>query len=88
MSAQHVGGTPQRRADDVADVEQIEVELDRAGFQPGHIEQIADKTVEPFRFVLQSREQLVAFASVVPIGVAAQARHRADYRCERRSQIV
>ena len=88
VSAQHVGGTPQRRADDVADVEQIEVELDRAGFQPGHIKQIADKTVEPFRFVLQRREQLVAFASVVSIGVAAQTRHRADDRCERRPQIV
>src|SRR6266849_2565620 len=67
--------SPERRADDLAEIEEIEAQLDRAGFQAGHIKQIADEAVEALRLVMQCREQFVAFAGGVSVGVAAQARH-------------
>ena len=36
-----------RGADDVVDIVEREIRLDRAGFDPGHVEQIGDEAVEP-----------------------------------------
>ena len=88
MPGQHAAGAFQRGTDDLGDIHQIELQLDRAGFEAGHVEQIADEAVEALGLVLQGGEQLVAIALVILVGVAAQARHGAEDRGERRSQIM
>src|SRR5437588_7371523 len=37
MPSEDFAGSPQCRADDFADIEEIEAQLDRAGFQAGHV---------------------------------------------------
>src|SRR5437588_777553 len=51
MPGENFASSPYGRADDVAQVEEIEAQLDRAGFEAGHVEQIADEAVEALGFV-------------------------------------
>jgi len=81
-------GSPQCRADDFAEIKEIEVQLDRPGFQAGHVKQIADEAVQALRLILQCREQFIALARGVPVREAAQARHGSQDRGEWRPQIV
>src|SRR5436190_5054542 len=55
MAPEHAAGPPQRRAEDFADVEEVELEVDCAGFEAGHVEQIADEAVETLGLILQRR---------------------------------
>ena len=71
---QDLAGAPQRAADDLADVVRRGVGDDRAGFEPGHVEQIGDEAVEPLGLVDDRGQQLVS------------ARHRS--RSRRRSRRV
>ena len=71
MPGENFASSPYGRADDVAQVEEIEAQLDRAGFEAGHVEQIADEAVEALGFVLQRREHFIALARRVLVSEAA-----------------
>ena len=78
MMGEHAAGTLQRGADDLRDVDQIQLQIDSAGFEPSHVEQVCDKAVEPFGLVLQRGEQLIAIAGIIFVRVDAQARYSPD----------
>jgi len=84
----HIPGPLQCRTDDLGDIDQFELQLDYAGFEPGHVEEIGDEPVQALGFFLQCAEQLLAFGRAVLLGEAAQARYGAEDRGERRPQIV
>ena len=49
MAGENFFGAAQRAADDLAKVMRREVRRDRARFQLGHVEQVGDEPIEPFR---------------------------------------
>ena len=64
-------------------------ELQRAGLQPAHVEQVADEVVEPVGRLVDGLEELAASPSGVQVDVALQqARDRRLDRRQRRAQVV
>ena len=50
---------PQHDAHHIGQVHRFQIGRQRAGFQPGHVQQIGDEMVEPFGFLLDGAEQFV-----------------------------
>ena len=73
-----LAGALQGGADDLADVVERSVRRDRAGFEPGHVEQVGDEAVEPLRFVVDRREKvgLGSSSSAASESPAASRRRR------------
>ena len=62
VSRQNLVGTFKRSADDFADILRRRVGFDRAGFEPGHLEQVGNEAVEPLQ-LLDDRRKQIDFAS-------------------------
>ena len=60
MPREDVAGALQGGADDLGNVHQVQPQLDRAGFEAGHVEQVADEAVEALGLLLKRGEELVA----------------------------
>ena len=83
-----LAGTAQRAADDLAEIVPRGIRHDRAGFQPGHVEQIGDEAIEPLGFVDHGGEQIVLLVVVRSAAEIAQGRGRAEHRGQRRLQVM
>src|SRR5215472_13526553 len=88
VASEDIAGPLQRRADDLGDIDQFELELDRTGFEPGHVEKIGDEPAQPFGLILEGCEQLLTVFFAVPLWEAAKACNGAQDRGERRPQIM
>ena len=55
---ENFSGALQSRTDDLPEVVRRKVRDDRPRFEPGHVEQIGDEAVEPFRFLDDGGEQV------------------------------
>jgi hypothetical protein len=73
MPRENVAGALQGGADDLGDVHQIQPQLDRAEFQAGRVEQVADKSVEALGLPLKRGKQFVALGRIVFVGPASAA---------------
>ena len=63
MAGQDLAARSQGAADDLGEIDQLELRLDRAGFQPRHVEQVGDEAVQPLGFLLDRAEQLAPASS-------------------------
>ena len=88
MPGEHAAGPLQSRTDNFGNVYQIELQLDRPGFEPCHVEQVANEAIEALGFAFQGGKQFIAFDRVVFVDIAPQARYGAEDRGERGSQIM
>ncbi len=75
-------------ADDLAEVVQGSVRRDRAGFQPGHVEQIGDEPVEPLGLVDDRGDQIRLRLLVQRVGHASKGPGRSEHGRKRRLEIV
>ena len=64
------------------------IRLDRAGLEPGHVEQVGDEAIEPLRFVDDGCNQ-IRFASLVQrVGKVSQRAGGSNNRRKRRFQVM
>ena len=64
------------------------LDVETAGLEPRRVQQIRDKAVEPLRFLLDRRYQLIARRLAVIVAVDLQAAGGAEDRRQRCSQVV
>ncbi len=88
VALQHLAGTLQRGADDLAEIDHRRFELERAGLEPGHVEQVGDEAIEPLGLVLHRRDQFLADVLIVELAIGPEAGHRAQNGGEGGAQIV
>lgn len=60
MLNQHPAASLQRRADRLADVDHLPMQVDGARFQPGHVEKVAHEAVQAFAFVANSGDEVLS----------------------------
>src|SRR5262249_38215042 len=60
----------------------------RAGFGPGHVEQVGEEAVEPSRLIDARRQQIGFLAVAERAGEVPRGTRRAEHRRERRLEIV
>ena len=84
MVRQDAAGAAQRAADDLADIVQGDVRRYRAGFELGHVEEVGDEAVEPFRFIDDGRQQIGLLGIAELLADIAQRAGRAQHGGERR----
>ena len=78
----------QRLADELVHRPQLEMRLDRAGLEPGHVEQVRDDTVEPRGLFPDGGDERVVVA-FLELDLVARERLRAgDDRGQRRAEIM
>ena len=77
-----------RRPDHLRHLGRLQPRLQRAGLEPGHVEQVADEAVQPLGLVLRRLQQLGPRLRVQRRIVAAQAGDGAEDRGQRRAQVV
>ena len=88
VAGQHPAGALQGAADDLAEIVRGPVRGDGAGLEPGHVEQIGDEAIQPFRFGEDGGEEVCAGFLAQVVGEVAQRAGRPDDGGERRAQVV
>ena len=58
MLRQDLAGAPQRAADHIGQFDRAGAQAQRPRFQPRHVQQVADETIEPLRLVLDVVDQV------------------------------
>ena len=59
MGRQDLGGALERAADDVGEIHEVGARRDGARFEPRHVEQIGDETVEPLGLFHDGADEFV-----------------------------
>ena len=85
---QNLGGTGERAAHEFVQIVKRRLRNDRAGFEPGHVEQVGNEPVEPLRFVDDGRQELGLGGVVERTRKLAQGSGRAQNGGKRRLEIV
>lgn len=88
MPGQNLAGPPQRTADDIADIAELGLRLERTGFQPCHVEQIRDEAIEAFGLFLDCSDEFVLGCLTERLTIILQACRGAQNGGKRRAQIV
>ena len=78
----------ERGGDDLVDADRRQADVERAGLEPAHVEQVADERVEPVGLLVDRGEELASCLGRPVDVVLEQARHRRLDRRERRAQVV
>jgi hypothetical protein len=87
VSGKDLVGPAQCAAHHLADIDQACIGLERARFQPRHVEQIGDEAIQPFRFFLDCRQKFVAVVKR-QFGKGGKAVGGAKDRGKGRAQIM
>jgi hypothetical protein len=72
----------------VADVDEVLAGDQRAAFQPGHVEQVADVPVQPLGLLADALQQVAPGRIVERLAEVEQGRARAEHGRQRRAQVV
>jgi hypothetical protein len=78
----------QHGTDEVGNIGQTIAERQRAGFEPCHIEQIADEAVQALRLLLDDLQHIRTPGVIECTMLARQARHRTEDGGERCAEIM
>ena len=88
MVLQDFGGSLNGRTNDVGEVDRSALRGQRARFEPRHVEEIADKPVEPLCLLLNGAQKACSDLVAKLPPVTEEARRRAENRSKRRAQIM
>ena len=78
----------QGRADDIGKIRGSSLRFERSGFEPRHIEKIADKAVEPLGLLQNCAHEARSHCRIELLAMRDEAACRAENRSERRAQIM
>ena len=88
VAGEHPAGALQGASDDLGEIVRGPVRGDGAGLEPGHVEQVGDEAVQPFRLSEDGGEEVCAGLLVQVVGKIAQRAGRPDDGGQRRAQVV
>src|SRR5208282_6179223 len=78
----------QGRADDIGKIGGSRLRLERSGFKPRHVEEIANETVEPLGFLQNCAHEARSHCCIELLAMRDKAARRAENRSEWRAQIM
>ena len=78
----------QGRADDVGEIGGSGLRLERSGFEPRHVEKIADKAVEPLGLLQNGAHKARLNCCIELLSMRDEAARRAENRSKRGAQIM
>ena len=88
MMRQDAAGAAQRAADDLADIVQRHVRRHGAGFELGHVEQVGDEAVKPFRLVDDRGQEIGLLGVAELVADVAQRAGGPEHGGQRRLEVM